>query len=112
MRSLNIVSFLLVAVHGATVRQRDEAATCEYPGSIQTSQYNINNWMEENYLPENAQQCVTLDGSDGDSIRFHSNFTYSPAQKWIVGYPNVSPKGWEKRPIEDHESIPTEWEWR
>jgi hypothetical protein len=107
---LSILS--LIALGTAAPHTRDDASTCQYYDGINTPKYRLQNWVEENYLPETAEQCVGLDGYDDYSVSYHANFSYSPTAGWLLGYPNVGLKEWERRSLEDHVSIPTSWEWR
>ena len=102
----------IVALGAAAPQKRDETSTCEYYKGFETPGYGVGNWVEENYVPETAEQCLTLDSYTDESVSYHANFTYSPAADWMVGFPNAGVKGLERARLEDHESIPTSWDWR
>lgn len=87
-------------------------STCEIYGYISTEGYRASNYMSEYYLPAAAAQCLTLDGGDAESISYSANYTFDPSSDWMVGFPGVSMIGWQRRPLDEHLSIPTTWEWR
>ena len=60
----------------AATAQDTSTSTCEIYGGLSTDKYWVTNWVAEYYAPE-GQQCITLDGSDGTSVSWHSNFTWS-----------------------------------
>jgi hypothetical protein len=87
-------------------------STCEFYGGLSTGEYGVSNYVEENYLPDTASQCVTITAGTEESISYQANFSFSPASDWMVGFPGVSKRNWERRSLAEHLSIPTTWEWR
>lgn len=95
----------------AVIAQETASTTCEAYSRVTVDNYGVTNWIEEPWAPD-GQQCVTIDGHDGTSVSWHSNFSWSEPRDWLISAPYATPQNFEMRPLGDHVSLPTTWEWR
>lgn len=57
-----------------------------------------------------GNQCTTLDGNDGTTIKWHSTWSWAGGENSIKSFPNVVVKT-EAVPISQIKSIPSKWTW-
>lgn len=114
MKSTLVLSSLLSLSMAATVPgallRREDSLCSQYATSKQGDFTLYNNaWGKDQAT--NGSQCTGVDSANGNSIAWHSTWTWQGGQGSVKSFPNAAYQ-FDAKTLDSVKSIPSKWEWR
>ncbi|KAF4540151.1 Xyloglucan-specific endo-beta- -glucanase a protein [Lasiodiplodia theobromae] len=100
---------LAAAAPSKTINRR--ADFCDQWGSVETGSYIVYNnlWGQAN--ADSGSQCTGVDSLSGDTLAWHTSWTWTGGAGQVKSYANVVLNNIEQKQLSAISSIPSTWKW-